>query len=140
MPNACFRCRASIESGGTFCADCDRVVELDFSYTDESRAWVGVAVAPVLVGLSIGAALLVDGAPVFLTTVFTLASLVLFGVSLYTDAGHVRRRDDTTWNPNRWAYAAIAVLGPLLVVPVIPITLYHLFRRHRAIGLSLGRD
>lgn len=141
MPNACFRCRASIDSGETFCGSCRHEVDLDFGVEQTSRTWMIVAIVPALVpGLFVietALSSVVGGSYTFLTVMVSLGSVILFGYALYADAGHVRRREDSDWTPNRWAYAAMAVLGPLLFVPIYPIAVYHLYRRKRAIGLSI---
>jgi len=141
MPNACFRCRTSIDSGETFCRSCHREVDLDFDVERSSRTWLIVAVVPVLVpGLfALEAALssLVGGSLVFFTAVLSLGSQVVFAYALYTDAGHVRRRADSDWTPNRWLYATMAVLSVLLFVPMYPVAVYHLYRRKRTIGLPV---
>lgn len=147
MSNACFRCKTAIPSGGTFCDDCGRRVSLDLSYTRHSRLWLVVAAAPVLLALLVvGRTLLgaVAGSTPPVVSLFSwLAGIVLvvaFGCAVYTDAKHVRRRDDTDWNPSLLVYAILAVGSVLMVVPTVPVGAYHLYKRKKEIGLHLGRS
>lgn len=149
MANACFRCKERIESGRTFCGACREEVSLDFSYTRESRAWVLVA-GSLAVQVLLGALSIVREAVPGMadSTVIAVATLLISILGLPTgfvmayglvkDADHLRRRDDTDWNPSKWGYWAFAALA-LFVLPGVPIAVYHLYRRWATVGLSWRR-
>lgn len=144
MSNACFRCKAPIDSGATFCAGCRTEASLEFPYERDTRLWVVVAAAPVLVLLAGGlaaAALVVEAVPDALAVGSTATWPIAwaFAYALYRDCQHVRRRDDvaTDWTPNEWAYAALAVFTAVAVAPMFLAAPYHLYRRRSAIGLVL---
>lgn len=147
MANACFRCKSAIPSRGTFCDDCRQRVSLDLSYTRHSRWWVVVAAAPVLL-VSGAAALVLWGAvagsvPTVVSAlgmILGMSLLAAFGCAVYVDAKHVRRRDDTDWTPSLWAYAFLAFASTFLVVPMLPVGAYHLYKRKKEIGLHLERS
>lgn len=147
MANACFRCQERIDSGKTFCGSCRQQVSLDFSYTRESRAWTLVAgslALQVLFGVVVLVRATVPGmadnpvvgTAMLLVSALVMPSIFLMPYGLLKDAGHLRRRDDTDWNPSKWGYWALAFLA-LFVLPGVPIAVYHLYRRWRTVGLRL---
>ncbi len=146
MPNACFRCKVGIDSGETFCRDCRGDVSLDFSYTGNSRLWVLVAAVPVLqvlfvLGRIVWAAVFTGGQVLWAglgASFLAIPLSIVFGVVLLYDVRHVRRRDDTAWNPSDWTYLPL-VAASVIVVFVPFVAAYHLYRREQAIGLSLSR-
>lgn len=150
MPNACFRCKIPIDSGGTFCQDCDREVSLgDLQYTRESRAWIGVAALPVWLLLSFvvlpAVAWVAPGdaiTAVSIASSFIILPLVFaFMWALVADAEHIRTRDDTDWEPSKWGYWSLAFASFFFVlIPVPFVAGYHLYKRYRTIGLPVGRN
>lgn len=152
MANACFRCKARIDSGRTFCEACREEVSLDFSYTAESRTWVAIAVLPVLqvlllAGAAAAAVLTAGpgdalatraGAGLAAASPFAFLLSVILAYALLKDASHVSARADTDWEPSGWAYYPLAGLT-LLVLPAPFVAAYHLSRRKAAIGLRLRR-
>lgn len=138
MANACFRCKTSIESGRTFCGGCRGEVSLEFPYTRDTRLWLLIAGLPVAVAVVAAAdALLLGGTGLGVLGAYPLS--LAFAFALYRDCEHVRRRDDraTDWTPSKWGYSALAFASMLLIVPMVVVAPYHLYRRKQSIGLVL---
>lgn len=141
MANACFRCKASIESGETFCRRCREVASMEFPFTRDSRLWIVVLGAPTLGLLTIlasvgyvaatGASGILVGAGVTVAWLLGLPWLW----ALHLDCKHVGRRDDTDWEPSEWLYLFVGACSVLLLVPMFLVGPYHCYRRRETIGL-----
>lgn len=139
MPNACFRCRASISSGGTFCETCRSEVSLgEATPGARSRWWLVVAATTVGVALGIGLGAVgpILSVPVAgpVGSLLVLVSWVGFLGGLTADVrGLQRARGD--WTPSTWYLVALA-FPAVFVVPIPFVGVYYLYRRRQRVGLG----
>lgn len=146
MANSCFRCKAHISSGETFCEPCNQEVSLvDLAYRKESQVWIVIAFVPVWLVLKL---LLYPLLAPWMSrwiligwSMVTFVSLLAFMWAIVVDAEHIRNRDDTDWNPSKvvyWSLAAICLI--FVMIPIPFVAAYHLYRRHRTIGFPPYRS
>lgn len=132
MANACLRCGRGVDTGETFCQECRRRDDATVEVPDslgETRAWILLVVAPLV---AFGGSRVV--AFPWSLLVYGVCGVV-FGVTLYYDAAHVRKLD-AEWSPSRPVYVVLALLSVSVFWAVAPVVApYHLYRRRRAVGL-----
>ena len=139
MANACFRCRTSISSGGTFCRTCRSEVSLSEATFggEDARWWILVAVGALASVLPI--VVLTAMAPVESSTMFLVtAASILFGMvaylgGIYADVRFLQRRDDLGWEPGDWYMVVLLTLGVFMLAPIG--ALVHVLLRWRRVGL-----
>lgn len=140
MPNACFRCRTSIPSGGTFCRQCRSTVSLSDAASASTPGWWKLA-AFGAVATTLSVVLGIAGLSVWETVgaigtgvVVSLAMLSYF-VGLYLDERALQSRSDLDWSPSDWYLTAVLFLS-LFVVTIPVLGAYHVYRRRRRVGLE----
>lgn len=138
MANACFRCRRSIPSGGTFCSSCRSEVSLaDATFGGDARWWMLVAtgavasllpvvVLPVLAPVDAGTAYLLSAAA------FVFGMVAYLG-GIYADVRFLQRRDDLGWAPGDWYMVILLTVGVFMLAPIG--ALVHILLRWRRVGL-----
>lgn len=140
MANACFRCRTSIPSGGTFCRQCQSTVSLAGTVSETTPGWWRmVAVGTVVTTVYLTIAFLSGIAGVEINPLLTGAVLGIgvagFFAGFYLDTRAVRGRSDLDVSLSNW-YVGAATFLSLFVVPIPLVGAHYLYRRRQRIGLS----